>query len=67
MRQPNYVGFSKAVTYATIEPNFDERIDSDLRHLKVGGYKQKIRVTIKREECSFFCDKKLANLGGGGN
>ena len=54
MRQPNYVGFSKTVTYTTIEPNFDERIDSDLRHLKVGGYKQKIRVTIKGRSVHFF-------------
>ena len=54
MRQPNYVGFSKTVTYTTIEPNFDERTASDLRHLKVGGYKQKIRVTIKGRSVHFF-------------
>ena len=41
-RQPNYVEFSKTVTYTTIEPNFDERAASDIRHLKVGGYKQKM-------------------------
>ena len=54
MRQPIYVGLSKTVTYTTIEPNFDERTASDLRHLKVGGYKQKIRVTIKGRSVHFF-------------
>ena len=41
MRQPNYVGFSKTGSDTTIEPNFDERPASDLRHLKLGEYKQK--------------------------
>ena len=41
MRQSKYVEFSKTVSDTTIEPNFDERTASDLRHLKVGGYNQK--------------------------
>ena len=66
MRQSNYSEFSKTASDTTIEPNFDERTASDLRHLKVGGYKQKNQSDNKREECSFFCHIKLANLGGGG-
>ena len=66
MRQPNYVRFSKTGSDTTIEPNFDGRTASDLRHLKVGGYKQKNQSGNKMEECSFFCFIKLANLGGGG-
>ena len=54
MRQPNYVGFSKTVTYTTIEPNFDERTASDLRHLKVLRYKPKFTVTIEGRSVHFF-------------
>ena len=50
----DFVGFSKTGSDTTIEPNFDERTASDLRHLKVGGYKQKIRVTIKGRSVYFF-------------
>ena len=38
IRQPNYVGFSKTGSDTPIEPIFDERTASDLRHLKVGEY-----------------------------
>ena len=51
---PNFEGFNKTGSDTTIEPNSDERTASDLRHLKVGGYKQKNQSDNKREECSFF-------------
>ena len=64
MRQPNYVGFSKSGTDTIIEPNFDERTASDLRHLKVGGYKQKNQSDNKMEECSFFLFYKAGKFRG---
>ena len=50
----DFLEFMKTGSETTIEPNFDERTASDLRHLKVGGYKQKIRVTIKGRSVHFF-------------